>query len=203
VYAYDTNGDTALHLAAVHRNLFDMTRCLVQEGGGELVHNVVDCYGKSVLRCLMDDDNVDMIRYLIEECGVNRQYAPETNNNTGRTMMHDACEFGSLKLVQYLIPPAASINHGPNDADATVVELSNATDHMGTTQLHCAIVSNIDSWAKTRYLVEMAAADTKVIDANGNNAIELAGIERNVPVLYFLLLAYFPGLLEIKAQARP
>jgi Ankyrin repeats (3 copies) len=181
--------------------LFDLTQVLVQEGGVELVFSVVYGWDKSVLRCLIDDNNIHMIRYLIEECGVNRQYA--CNANAGRTMLHDACEFGRLKLVRYLIPPVANINHGPNDTDANVVALSNTADQIGTTPLHCAIVSNIDSWAKTRYFVEMAGANTKAIDANGNNAIELAGTKCNVPVLYFIGLFPRPlGDQSARASAR-
>ncbi len=158
--ATDTNGETALYMAA--RSYLAVVQYLVGQGASP---TVTSNNGYTPLHYAAGDGNLAVVQYLVGQGA-----SPTATDNQGRTPLYWAAS-GHLEVVQYLVGQGASVT---------------VTSIYGETALHWAI-SNNGSLAVVKYLVGQGASLTATTNLDSYTPLHWAAIQGHLAIVQYLV----------------
>ena len=115
------------------------------------------------------DEKLNVIEYLIKKIKIN----PETKNNNGDTILHNACasENVNINIIKYLIK---EVKINP--------EIKN---NNGNTSLHCA--SKIGNLDVVKYLIEEVNINPEIKNNNGDTILHYVSKNKNLDIVKYLI----------------
>ena len=104
----DEDGDTVMHMAAVHRDLqlAHLWRCAFQEKFAEQL-NEQNLLGQTPLHLAVINNDLAMIHFLVQN-GASIQ----VQERKGRTPIHMACQYGDIGTLRQLLQGVTQREHG-------------------------------------------------------------------------------------------
>lgn len=165
------NGSSVLHYAsgATGDSHFDLVKHLIKKYGAIEFINFQDEEKYTPLHEATHSGNLELSKYLIEECGADITLLTKYGNS----ILHMAAVSGNLNLVKYLIE-----KHKVN---------VHAIDNDGHTILHYAVIGNnldIVKYLIEEYGLDPSASITNGLD-KGQNALQLAKND-NIEMINYL-----------------
>ena len=164
--AKDEQGNTPLNVAAFSGSLSIMTY-LIEERYCSL-----ECPGRlcrtPLHNACQHNDNLAMVKYLVEKKGVNMNVKDEQEN----TPLNVAAFSGNLAILKYLI----------DEQNCSSICLG----YLSRTLLHNACERN-DNIAMVKYLVEGQGVDLNMKDKQGNSPLNVAAFSGSLVILKYLI----------------
>ena len=114
----------------------------------------------------VEKGNIESLRYLIDVANESL----EIDHPEKQTLLHIACIYGHIPIIQYLVKKGFDIN---------------APSTIGETPLHIACSNG--HLSAVRYIIETLHASTDSVDKDGYNALHFAAKNGHVPVVKYLI----------------